>query len=204
LRAKFVFEQRFEDIKKKDIINKDTIKHYINGFNNELFMYSYAKFHKLDPEKMNVEEWENTEEGRDWINYEIENCFEETINKFEYEIINGDSLSIWRKMRVSNDWLNHLQKQGNRLGIYWSWDPNAAEEHWGYNIPEKFNVVTIESSVNVDYINWIDTIRCNMDPSSSEEKEIRLFKNTPLKIISLKINNKNIDLSLIKNKLFKA
>ena len=62
----------------------------------------------------------------------------------------------------------------------------------------------IGSSVKVDEVDWINTIRLNMDPSAEEEKEIRLFKNTPLEIESLEINDKEIDITLIKDKIFKA
>lgn len=37
-----------------------------------------------------------------------------------------------------------------------------------------------------------------------DEKEIRLFKNTPLKINKLWINDEEVDITFIKNKIFKA
>ena len=43
-----------------------------------------------------------------------------------------------------------------------------------------------------------------MNPSYEDEKEIRLFKNTPLKLISIKIDNEKMNISSIKNKIFKA
>lgn len=42
----------------------------------------------------------------------------------------------------------------------------------------------------------------NMHPNFSEEKEIRLFKNTPIRIKSIKINDNEIDMSIIGNKTF--
>jgi hypothetical protein len=41
-----------------------------------------------------------------------------------------------------------------------------------------------------------------MHPNYSEEKEIRLFKNTPIQIKSIKINDKEIDISILGNKVF--
>ena len=43
-----------------------------------------------------------------------------------------------------------------------------------------------------------------MNPSNEGENEIRLFKNTPIKINRLWINDVEIDISPIKNKIFKA
>ena len=58
--------------------------------------------------------------------------------------------------------------------------------------------------MNADHVNWIDTIKTNMNPSNEGENEIRLFKNTPIKINRLWINDVEIDISPIKNKIFKA
>jgi len=197
-------EMAFSDINMNDIINKDTLNIWMgDDFKNELFMYSYAQEHGLDPEKMEVNEWIDTKEASEWIKYEIESRFYETINKFHYEVIQGSRIQIWRKMTVSDNWFEHIQKEGKRLGIYWSWNPEAAEEHHGYNTDKK-DLVCISSSVKVDEVDWIKTIRLNMDPVAEEEKEIRLFKNTPLKIESLEINNEEIDINLIKDKIFKA
>jgi hypothetical protein len=203
MKAKFIYETAFVNIQKEDIINKDTLGIWTqNDFNRQLFMYSYAQENNLNPEEMDEDEWIQTEKAEKWIEYEIESRFYDTLNKFRYEIIDGPKISIWRKMTVPNNWLEHLQKEGNRLGIHWSWDPDEAEEHWGYD--ESKDLVLIESVVNIDYINWSDTIRLNMDPTSEDEKEIRLFKNTPLQIISLQINEKDINIMSIKNKIFRA
>jgi len=202
MRAKFINEG-FSDITIDNVVNKETLDIWMqDNFKNELFMYSYASEHNLNPEEMDVDEWIDTKEAEEWIEYEIESRFYETINKFRYEIIDGDELSIWRRITVPDNWLEHLEKQGNRLGIYWSWEPNAAEEHWGYD--ENKRLALIESLIKVDYIDWINTIRLNMDPEAEEEKEIRLFKNTPLQIINLEIDGEKVDITLIKNKIFKA
>jgi hypothetical protein len=67
---------------------------------------------------------------------------------------------------------------------------------------KKTNTIIIEIEIDEKYINWITTLELNMHPSYLEEKEIRLFKNTPIKIKSIKINDKEIDISIIENKIF--
>ena len=107
-------------------------------------------------------------------------------------------------MKVADDWYEKLINSGKHLGIYWSFDSNSAEAHWGHNQNTPVEVL-IKSSVNEEYVNWVDTIMLNMNPQlGEEEKEIRLFKNTSIKIEQLFINNEEIDISKIKNKEFKA
>jgi hypothetical protein len=111
-------------------------------------------------------------------------------------------------MTVKKDWLKHLETQGNRLGIYWSWDPDSAEPHWGYDNLKR--EIMIESKINEKYVNWIETLQQNINPNFEEEKEIRLFKNTPIKILAIYNQNayeegKSMRISkLLKNKVFKA
>ncbi len=66
--------------------------------------------------------------------------------------------------------------------------------------------VTVVSEIKEKYVDWIDTYRLNMDTSLGDmEKEIRLFKGTPLKIIRIYDDKGNdLDLTPIKGKTFKA
>ena len=136
-----------------------------------------------------------------WLKYDVEY----RIDNFMYEIkdyINANGIiNIWRKMTVDDNWIKRLPTSGNRLGIFWSFDENAAEAHWGGN---ETNKITIESEISQEYVNWDETIKLNIDPSIGEvEKEIRLFKNTPIIIKSLSINNEFVNIDSI-NKVFKA
>ena len=55
------------------------------------------------------------------------------------------------------------------------------------------------------YIDWNQTIEANIDPQiGDDEKEITLFKNTPIKIEALWIDGKDMDITPIKDKIFKA
>jgi hypothetical protein len=79
---------------------------------------------------------------------------------------------------------------------------NAAEPHNGYDQSNKMNKCLIVSNINKEYVNWVETLRLNLDPSSTDEKEIRLYKNTPIKIEKLYINGKSLNIENIKNKIF--
>ena len=62
----------------------------------------------------------------------------------------------------------------------------------------------IEIEIDEKYINWQETLTMNMSPDFSEEREIRLFKNTPININRITINGKEVDISEIKDKIFYA
>jgi len=176
-------------------------KFYDNSFDIELMIESYKNEEYVD---LDYEEILNSEDFKKWLEYESEFLLEEARDKLNDIILSNGDIIIWRVLMVSDDWIKKL-KSGNlkRIGEYWSWDKNYAEAHWGYNIKDKTNEVLIESVIQEKYVNWIDTLVLNADPSYSDEKEIRLFKNTPLKIKKLWVNNKKIDLTNINN-IFKT
>ena len=66
-------------------------------------------------------------------------------------------------------------------------------------------IIFFIQKINEKYIDWESTIQLNMDPNIGEdEKEIRLFKGTPLKILKLIKNNEELNINKIKNKIFYA
>lgn len=119
------------------------------------------------------------------------NQIHEDLDNITYKIsdnIENGKLTIYRIIMVDDEWFSHLQKEGKRLGIYWSWDETAAEAHWGHNSSSKTNTVLLTSVIDEIYIDWIETLRLNIHPFYLDEKEIRLFKNTPIDLVSLQIN----------------
>jgi len=66
----------------------------------------------------------------------------------------------------------------------------------------KKNKTIIEAEIDEKYVDWKTTFELNMHSNYSEEKEIRLFKNTPIQIKSIKINDKEINILILGNKTF--
>jgi hypothetical protein len=60
----------------------------------------------------------------------------------------------------------------------------------------------MEVEIDEKYVDWKTTFEMNMNPNFSEEKEIRLFKNTPIRLKSLTINDDEVDISIFGNKIF--
>lgn len=197
----FLNEASLYNLNDEDILTDKYIKNYINDGSADQFLNWYMEENDLeDQDETDVSE---TQEFFNFIKEELQRHLEEAkeniYDKIDY---NSNKIKLYRKITVDDNWLNHLKTQGKRLGIYWSWDSNATETHWGdYN---KKNVATIETEIHEKYVDWITTLEMNMNPSYSEEREIRLFKNTPIKIKALTINDEDVDISFLNDKTFLA
>lgn len=111
-------------------------------------------------------------------------------------------------MNVNQEWLENLSYSGKHLGVYWTWEKGSADAYWGKNLPL---TIIISAEVPEQYINWDETLYANISPSYTVEREIKLFKNTPLQIKSIEqVKGKYylpitfIDLEEIQNKTFLA
>jgi hypothetical protein len=195
-------EESFYKLSNDKILTKKYVKNFINREDAiEYILDSYIEENELDEDNEN--EIRNSEEFYNYVYDYLENSLndarENIYDKIDYD---SDKIKIYRAITVDDNWLNHLKSQGKRLGIYWSWSDDGAETHWGdYN---KKNEAIIEAEIDEKYINWIETLEMNLHPNFSEEKEIRLFKNTPIKILSITINNEEINIDNLRNKIFIA
>jgi len=196
--SSLINESSFYDLSIHDILNNEFMKIFKSEDCVEHMLDWYIEENHLDEDDR--DKIEDSKEFEEYLKDTLKENFEEFYNNLYFE--KNGKIAIYRAMTVDDNWLNHLKTQGKRLGIYWSWEYGSAETHWGdYN---KKNIVRIESEVDENHVNWDDTIYQNIHPNYYEEKEIRLFKNTPLKIKSIEMNDQNIDISDIKNKVFYA
>ena len=139
-------------------------------------------------DEMSEEEVFETKECQEWVRNVFEDRLNELIDVYTYNVILYDgTLTIYRAMtfdEVKNwgflgDYLDHLRVQGKHLGIYWSYDTDKAEAHWGDGGVEYL----LQSRVNARYVDWESTLTMNLHPTIGyEEAEVRLYKGTPLYI----------------------
>lgn len=197
----FLNEISFHDIKIDDILTDKYVRNYIlNGYADNLLDY-YKDENNLD--NRNDDDVLESEEFFDLVKSELESNLNVAMDNIYDNIDNQtNKIKLYRAIRVDNNWLNHLKTQGKRLGIYWTWNENSAETHWGDYSKE--NEALIEIEIDEKYINWYKTLEMNMNSNFHEENEIRLFKNTPIKLKSIKINDVDMDISELINKTFYA
>lgn len=127
----------------------------------------------LDPPK--TPDPENMEELiQDWC----ENRVAEVYYEISYLARNG-AIPAWRVITAPPTWT----PEGRHPGIYWAWDQDAAEAHWGDGNQDN---VTWEMTANlpVSIIDWVTTLVMNANPSYEQECEIRVNKDAPIEVIS--------------------
>jgi len=202
--SSFLNEMSLHSMNYNNIITPEYIKGLEMSDEYERFIENYQyEENKTDVDKDEIEE---TDDFKNWFRYELKYLYDDVVDKLN-DVILDNTIDIWRMMTVDDNWISNLHQKGKHLGIYWSWDENAAEAHWGNGGQKR---VTLKSNVREEYVNWDDTIKLNMNISlGEEEKEIRLFKNTSIKIIEiLDENNHNLlelpEYKQIKEKTFYA
>lgn len=178
------------------IANPDRIKDI--SYRDEFLKALYKEenyLQNLDDDEIDEEDFLS------WLQYDIKFKLDELTDFYRREIIKNGKVTVWRKITVKESWMDHLVKEGKHLGVYWSWDPDAADTHWGDF--SKKSVALIEAEVPENGVDWEETLVANIQPMMGEdEKEIKLHRGVPLKIISIEIDDKLVDLSPIQGKTF--
>ncbi len=190
-------EASFFNFENDDILTDKYITNFIETEDyTEQILDFFSEKNELDDEN----EIRNSLEFRKFLKEFLESNLENAKENIDNSISYDNKITIYRAMTVDDNWIEHLKSQGKRLGIYWTWEENAAETHWGDY--DKKRTAIIEALIDEKYVDWVNTFEVNIHPSSEEEKEIRLFKNTPLNIKSITIDSEEIDISQFGDKIF--
>lgn len=209
-------EESFHNLDTRSIIN-NTINEYFKSEKDEidrfieLYQYSIHNDDNEDNDSKLViaddDEIRKSTEFREFVYEELNQNLCDAMYGIEGKIHNG-KITIYRMMNVNQEWLENLSYSGKHLGVYWTWEKGSADAYWGKNLPL---TIIISAEVPEQYINWDETLYANISPSYTVEREIKLFKNTPLQIKSIEqVKGKYylpitfIDLEEIQNKTFLA
>jgi hypothetical protein len=121
-----------------------------------------------------------TFKARDWLEKEMEERYYDA----EYRIRNElDEQSCWRHVVLP---LNIDPATHTNLGIYWAYEEDAAEAHWG----GKGQKVIYHGNIDLEYVDKAGTLYANVAISTGEEeKEVRFFKGAPIWIWSVTLQD---------------
>ena len=194
----FIHESLLTSVNLDSILTRDFVEDM--AVKDEYFMDMYKHeegLNDVDDEDIDQEDFLN------WLEYDLRYKLEELIRLYRNELIQNGKVTVWRAMTVTSSWLTHLEREGKHLGIYWTWDPDAADTHWGdYS---KTSKVLIEAEVPENGVDWETTLIMNIEPfTGDDEKEITLIKGVPLKILSIEMDGELQDISNIEDKTFFA
>ena len=122
-------------------------------------------------------------EADDWQNHLAKWC-EDRIDAAMWNIayqFKGDQIRVYRDITAPENW---KPDPSRHPGIYWSWDADAADAHWGdfTNGDVQWRMTAV---VKADEIDWVRTLVQNAMPSYEHEREIRLREDQPVKIIDV-------------------
>lgn len=183
-----------DDIEKATqlLINDDEfVRHIEDDFSHQYgSLEDYFEEHH-DEENDNSEEIKQNYENE--FDVYLKDETSNLIDEAQFEIGNnlklkGQYCILYRELTAAPDWYKQDIMQRN-LGIYWSWDKDSAEPHLGMFEPGyiTFLIVGITDIKNVD---WVTTLTMNANPYYRDEREIRLFDGSPIRIYRLFKKNK--------------
>jgi len=164
LNYKRINEASFHTFSIDMIISDGYVKHFIDEDSSQLLDY-FIEENDLDETK--EDEIRSSSDFYNFIYNELEEHYI-TAHENIYDRIDDsvNKITIYRVITVQDNWINHLKKQGKRLGIYWSWDSDAAEAHWGDS--KRKNETIIEVDIDEKYVDWITTFKMNTHPIYSD------------------------------------
>ena len=183
-----------------DILGSDEGERMFNEYlfdNNMEYPADYDEF---------MEDKNNEEDFKKWLEYEMKFRFEEKQDEFDRLFSQGGGkITLYRAMKVTKSWVKSLTKPNAKLGIYWSYEEDAAEPHWGYGGKTSEDVL-LQTSVTKDQVDWEGTYYANLSPSTGEEeKEMRLKEGVKIRLEGLWLNNNEINLNKkIKSNIYLA
>jgi len=143
-------------------------------------------------------------EGKEWeeaLEKYIENKWYDFSHHFsKIAKMQDGKLKIYRKITLESvpKFLYYLNKgkpiKGYKgIGVFWSWDKDQAEAHWGHGKYSK-KLILIEGLVGINDINYEATARKNLNPSLGEEEaEIEVKENAAITIVKVHSKDHNQD-----------
>lgn len=129
---------------------------------------------EVEEEGMDIESVEFQKFFIGWVGDQIDDA----VFQIEKHFV-GTEINLFRAISALRDWKPDPDRHP---GIYWSWDYDAAEPHWGV-FTKSYITWILETKVSYNAIDWVATLGQNALPEYKNEKEIRLKEGTPVKLI---------------------
>lgn len=151
------------------------------GGSGEGIMQEYAEDFELSDDELNDIDI-SSPQFKEWFSNWVEERVWDAWGNFSHLFDEQGNAILYRVITADPTW-----KPGDRHpGIYWSWDQDAAEAHWGSfgNGHVKFRMT---ARINSSVVDWTTTLAQNIQPDYEDEKEIRIKENAAVEILKTEI-----------------
>ena len=116
-----------------------------------------------------------------WLKEWAANRIDDALFEIENHYRGAFNLMVYRMIVAPQTWNPYAQS----LGIFWSWQEDTAEAHWG-SFNHGMNKYLITGEVDRNHVDWASTLAANANPSTGIEKEITLLHGSPVKIVQIR------------------
>lgn len=128
-------------------------------------MEPYGNDDEVDETDPHFQEW-----LKDYVDNRIGEAVEYMASSFTMQ--NGE-IVLYRMITAPASWVEQGGLTTRPLGVFWSWDEEAAESHWGEHHSGNQEYLIV-ASVNPKDVDWAISIFANANPSYEDEREVRL------------------------------
>lgn len=181
---------------------------------------AYARLFKRVPKAFEIKDGSMDHRIKNSVHFakyfalRLKDSLHETVERLDMDMNNKlaqDRIPIYRSIKVSDEWIDRLSSgRMTRLGTYWSYTREGAQPYWASS--DELNEVILEARIDYKNVDWVMTYLMNSQTFGiPQETELRLLKNTPIKLIrAFKINRDDYSLDVdyekipLASKTFKA
>lgn len=125
----------------------------------------------------------NDEWLRDWAEEKVNDAASRIEGGLQQNPDTGD-LIIYRRIDAPANWPSQILAKN--IGIFWAWDARMADAHWS----KGGTPYLVTGEVAPEHVDWASSLSLNV--SMEEEGEIRLYDETPVKLIDISVRGRPV------------
>jgi hypothetical protein len=175
----------------KSLFKSDYLSDMLDDVNADLYSIStYTK--DSEPDDMFTDEYKELWE--DFVKDHAEYLTTDAVDAINESFSENGLVEVWRSVVYSkkidqtgegfDDIYSAIVDGFGGVGIFWSWDEDAAEAHWGYsNDPGKKELV-LHGMLRTQDIDWVETLYLNMY-GLRDEKEVRTAQKARVMLLGM-------------------
>lgn len=122
----------------------------------------------------------DTEDFKHWFKGWAQDRIWDAWGEFSHLFDGEGNATLYRVITAPENW----DPTTRHPGIYWSWDKDAADAHWGDFSDGNFKW-RMAGVINAKDVDWTSTLAMNVQPDYKDEKEIRIKDGAPVKLVGV-------------------